>query len=325
MTRSSIYNKIKQLITHGFQVPRGTPPTFLDGKPKLSEAAKLSEDIQANADLSSVKSKIRFESNYGEISSDDLRKQHETVVVLHLYYLDLWEEIDKYLPNLEGNFDFFISIPKELESFKSTIFAKYPDAYIYFSENRGRDSAPFLIIFRAIYSLNYKYLLKIHSKKSTYREGGDIWRRGMLDKLLGSKNFVDIVKSSLDKNGEIGLIAPLGYTLNSSLYWGMNQEMTRNLGSKIGIVIDDYPGFGFVAGSMYWARPSALENLTHLPLNIDDFELEPIPVDGTLAHTIERLIGVIVAHSGYSIREIDEQGNEVSSERTIHNEFFGLQ
>ncbi len=313
-----MYKKIKQYITRRIQF-FGRIPLI------LGEGANQAENIQGKSDLPFVRSEDKFQTKDGEVSSVELRKKCETVVILHLYYPDLWGEIEGYFQNLNLDFDLFVSIPRELESFKSEIFAKYPGSYIYFPENRGRDSAPFLVIFRALYALKYKYLLKIHSKKSTYREGGDTWRRGMLDKLLGSESFVSIVKSTFDKNDRLGLIAPFGYLLNSKLYWGINKERTKSLADKIDIAIDDYPDFGFVAGSMYWAKPSALEGLIHLPLNVDDFEPEPIHIDGTLAHAVERLIGVVVAQSGFTMIEIDEDGNEISSERVIQNEFFGLQ
>src|ERR687892_1682524 len=77
-------------------------------------------------------------------------KHHDTCVVLHLYYPDMWDEIQSYLFNLGKEFDLFVTIPYEVNISVSRIRAQFPYAQIYGCENRGRDIAPFLGIFSAI-------------------------------------------------------------------------------------------------------------------------------------------------------------------------------
>ena len=50
----------------------------------------------------------------------------------------------------------------------------------------GRDIYPFLKLYRAGLLDNYKSVLKIHSKKSTYSINGDYWRRSILNSLCGT-------------------------------------------------------------------------------------------------------------------------------------------
>ena len=46
-------------------------------------------------------------------------------------------------------------------------------------------------------------------------------------------------------------------------------------------------------------RPAAFKPLLDLNLQWDDYPEEPLHVDGTMLHALERLFGVIPEHSGY--------------------------
>ena len=50
---------------------------------------------------------------------------------------------------------------------------------------------------------------------------------------------------------------------------------------------------------MFWARPEALKPLIRLNLHDDDFPAEPLPIDGTILHTLERIIPFAAAEAGF--------------------------
>ncbi|MCJ7696683.1 MAG: rhamnan synthesis F family protein, partial [Anaerolineaceae bacterium] len=190
----------------------------------------------------------------------------------------------------------------------SEVFDNFPDAQILIIENKGRDIAPFIEIYRSIKDLNYTFILKLHSKKSIHREDGDAWRNDILSKLIGSKGAVKTIKNFLIEKPSVGIIGPKKHVLDHRVYWGFNKETTLKLATAVGILCDDDPEFNFIAGSMFWAKPDALRLLDLLPVNTIDFEPEPTPPDGALAHGVERFVGLAVKESGYSIMEIDEFG-----------------
>jgi len=226
-------------------------------------------------------------------------KKHDTAVILHVYYPELWDEIASYLENLTLNFDLFVSIPQTVEFSRDQVLAKYPQAFIYNCPNRGRDIAPFIKLFAEIDQLNYQYICKIHTKKSTHREDGDCWRKEIFNELLGSKQNIQNIKSHLDRQN-VGIIGPRNNLLSTELFIGGNQQLVNDLADKLNLL---YWGesFNFVAGSMFWCKPGAISPLLQLNLKDEDFPVESGQIDGTLAHAIERFFGLIAHKHGYQV------------------------
>ena len=130
-----------------------------------------------------------------------------------------------------------------------------------------------------------------------------------------------IIKETLQTNTQIGIIGPKGHVLASQVYWGFNKDKTRELASQTGMVLDENPSFEFVAGTMFWAKPTALRLLSRLPIRTEDFEPEPIAKDGALVHAIERFVGISALESGCRIWEIAEDG-AITDPRENPDRFF---
>jgi lipopolysaccharide biosynthesis protein/glycosyltransferase involved in cell wall biosynthesis len=157
-------------------------------------------------------------------------------------------------------------------------------------------------IFSAIADLNYKYICKIHTKKSVYINTGKEWQRDMMDKLLGSQEMVARIKRAFDEHPDWGLIGPQGHVVPHTFYWTLNAESVNRLANSINIPTVGMD-FSYVAGSMFWFRPEALSLVLQLGLHTQDFEPEQGQIDGTLAHAVERLFGLAAKHTGYVIGE----------------------
>jgi lipopolysaccharide biosynthesis protein len=54
---------------------------------------------------------------------------------------------------------------------------------------------------------------------------------------------------------------------------------------------------------MFWARPEVLLPLADLGLAAEEFGPETGAVDGTLAHAVERYLGVLAADQGLAVIE----------------------
>ena len=232
----------------------------------------------------------------------------DTAVILHLFYEDLWPEIVRRLDNLDGDFDLFVSTPDIAAAPHSDVILKdFPNATIVRLPNRGRDIAPFLELLRVIEPLKYAQICKIHSKRSSHRLDGDLWRSALLDALLGSRAVVAAIKQAFRTDPSKGLVGPAGHYINCESYLGSNQRSIGTLTAQLGYRPD--PGdFGFFAGSMFWFRPEALRVLLD-HVTQSDFEQERGQTDGTLAHALERLFAYVCHASGYRVVDTAKLGD----------------
>jgi lipopolysaccharide biosynthesis protein len=229
-------------------------------------------------------------------------KHADICVILHFYYPEMWEEIRSYLFNLGEPFDLIVTIPYEVDAAETLIHAHFPYAQIYRCENRGRDIAPFLPIFSAISSLEYKYICKLHTKKSQHIVQGGEWQEDMMGKLLGSPEIIVRIKEAFEKHPDWGIIGPQGHVVPNNYFWHQNASNVIKLAESLAIPTEPID-FSYVAGSMFWFRPEALSLILHLDVHTQDFEPEQGQIDGTLAHAIERLFGMVADHAGYEIAE----------------------
>jgi lipopolysaccharide biosynthesis protein len=160
-------------------------------------------------------------------------------------------------------------------------------------ENRGRDIAPKLVTFADIYK-SYKLVLFLHSKRSGHFSFGDTWRDYLVECLAGSPAIVGSIHEIFKTQPNIGMVIPPHYpALRAAVdgfHWGANFRKARDLASRMGINLDENGILDFPSGSMFWARPEALKPLLDLQLAMADFPKEPCGIDGTLAHSIERLL-----------------------------------
>jgi lipopolysaccharide biosynthesis protein len=164
--------------------------------------------------------------------------------------------------------------------------------------NRGRDIAPFLTILREAIG-SYDLLGHVHGKRSFHvdPEFGDRWRTFLWQHLIGDKMpMVDIIRQAFAEDPTLGLVFPEDPFL---IGWEENLEIAQELAARIGLGLPLSAGIDFPVGTMFWARPEALAPLLRLGLTSDDYPPEPLPIDGTILHALERLLPNVAAHAGY--------------------------
>jgi lipopolysaccharide biosynthesis protein len=220
-------------------------------------------------------------------------------VVVHLYYADLWDELRRYLGHLGDEFDLFISLYRDTAGdIESDILSDYPSAEVRYFENRGRDVGPFMEFLRDSRLSQYELVCKIHSKKSPHRSDGDRWRGTLLQQLLGAPEIIREIRDVFESKPEVGLLGPANQRDRREESWGSNREVMCALARRMG-VDEAEVGIDFFAGSMFWFRPAALDELAGLDLRLEDFEAEQGQLDGTLHHALERIFPLAARASGY--------------------------
>ena len=242
-------------------------------------------------------------------------------VVLHLYYVDLMDEIAGYLKNIVSPFDLFVTTP--FESAVPRIINRFSSVArsvsVSVTENRGRDVGPFMVLYRSGALDDYAAVLKIHSKKSRYSDMGDAWRDGLYRSVVGDLLTVQRALNLLG-SGNVGIVGPHSYYLTNDNFWGANREAMRRLLRAAGVLDrDEQPDLGFFAGSMFWFNPCALRALQAIAEEELDFEPEMGVQDGTLAHALERLFCPIARKSGYKTTSVMLDGREIHHTETLDN------
>ncbi|MEI6697057.1 MAG: rhamnan synthesis F family protein [Bacteroidota bacterium] len=242
--------------------------------------------------------------NIRGINSSIKKNDKKIAFVIHVFYVEIFKEILKMIKNSEGiEIKLFITCPYNLkfEIEKEIQHTQFPYLIIEV-ENRGRDVLPFIRILPIIFSEDFNFVMKLHTKKSGHLKRNHNWRNDLYEKLLNPdniQNFLEICNS----NPEIGMIGPAGHILPMSLYYGGNSEKVMNILRRMEISDQKLSGSIFIAGTMFFASKKALLPILNIGLKEEEFEVESMQVDGTLAHALERVLGIIV--NQYSLRIID--------------------
>lgn len=226
-------------------------------------------------------------------------------VILHLYYQDLWDEFSSYFNNITVDFDLYVSLVEgnNAEEASNLILAKYPNAKIYVLPNRGMDVAPFIYTFDQIIKsgLEYECFIKVHSKKSVAHDVtggyGNSWRNTLVYAILGS-NFIFEKCFAICSNNS-------NYGVAQSVFWVLSQP---KLGWEKEYFKEEVPeSYCFVGGTMFianfgifkkWFVENSIFELTY-----DKFP-DGYNSDNTIAHVLERILGLVPTMYGKQIYKI---------------------
>ena len=251
--------------------------------------------------------------------------------VVHLYYLDLFDELFDYLERIRPRPDLYLTIhpdgdPREIAQ---RLYERgYPYVEVRRLRNRGRDIAPFLIDFGPTL-LSYDLCCKIHSKKSLdFGEEKPSWRTHLLENLLGTSGHVADILHRFVEDPNLGLLFPDAHfgLPHHGFSWTESERLLPDLLERLSLTplrpLLHRKRIDFPTGSMFWFRPQAIRQLLDSPLDYEDFAPEPIPPDGTTAHAVERLIAYVTRFNGYDFIEINREKNRYSINQTHKNYLF---
>jgi len=219
-------------------------------------------------------------------------------VHLHLFYADLIPEFIRFMGNIPVPYDLFISLPETVSAKEQEIRSLFLEQVnvsslvVERTPNRGRDIAPMLCTFGQVLQ-GYDVLLHLHTKKSPHDSNKDGWRLFILEHLLGSEDMVGRILTALSEG--VGAVCPPDFLFNIPADgWShpQNIQEAQKVADRCGLgtnLQDNYPSIDFPQGSMLWTRVDYIKKMFHTGLQYADFPSEPIPVDGTVVHGIERM------------------------------------
>ena len=215
-------------------------------------------------------------------------------VFLHVFYVDVLEEMQEQLRNLPNSAHVYVSTDTEekrlaiINLLSPLLFSKL-DVRVF--PNIGWDVAPFLVGWKAVIP-QYELILKIHAKKSSNQQNefSASWKSLLYSSLFGSKGRVQHILAFFKAHSELGMLAPVTHPEISGIESGKCFEHMQRILHGMGIKLPRNAAIDFAVGSMFWARPKILQPWLKLNLSFEDFKNNQKEYrDGSLAHALERL------------------------------------
>lgn len=233
---------------------------------------------------------------------------------LHLYYTDMWNEIQRYLENI-GNYPYhlYVTMTQENPSLIKEIKNFHPKTTVFIVENRGYDVGPFIYFLNQIDLSKYDLVLKIHTKNN--KKGLDtllnhryvsreFWFRLLMGGLFDTTKLFKKNIYQFEQNANLGMIGSK-YLITSDIK--NSREVRKDVQDtmfKLGFVKPET--ITFVAGTMFIIRSKLLQKIKDNYTLADFLPTDGTVKDGTLAHVLERVFGCIVIASGYKIKGFDK-------------------
>ena len=231
-------------------------------------------------------------------------------LVMHLFYMDLLEESLHYASSMPEEADLYIFTCSQDKAEKiSGCFQSLRNSKeIRVTENRGRDVGSFLVETAALQK-KYDLICFYHDKKSGHiypHLSGSSFAYKTAECVLSSGEYVQNVIDLFEKNPYLGMISgptPNHATLLNRLgkEWDTNYFLAKDLAAELKIRVpmdqDHVPAIGL--GDVFWYRTKAMMPMFRKEWTYEDFPEEPIGVDGTILHAIERVYPFAVQEAGY--------------------------
>jgi glycosyltransferase involved in cell wall biosynthesis len=231
----------------------------------------------------------------------DIEKTAKPVALhVHAYYPDLLADILDRVGKNQHPVDLYITVDSDTKRNQvHRLLEEYPalQANVSIHANKGRDVYPFLALFGSLKN-RYDIIGHVHTKKSPHvQDGSDLvsrWREMLLGNLLGSEkceNMADRIIAHFHKHNNIQLIFPDDPHV---IGWGKNRSYALQLIDQT--TFNSLPEhFEFPVGTMFWATSAYLASLASLKPPEELCPEEPLPIDGTVLHAWERLLGATAA------------------------------
>lgn len=235
--------------------------------------------------------------------------ESDLAAVVHIYYPELWPEIEQRLVDSGLCIDWFITItdlgPAHRELAES-IGRQHPRAVVLLMPNHGRDVFPWVYLINAGLLAPYRAVCKLHTKRSPHLDDGEKWRRSLLEGVLPGPGGAAELETFLG-SADSGLLVSHGQRLLGPRWWGANQARVTELLARCDIQPDPQR-LEFAAGSIFWVKAEVVRAIARLELSASDFEPEQGGTDGSTAHAFERALGYLVTECGLTIREAEPEG-----------------
>lgn len=230
------------------------------------------------------------------------------LVVVHIYYPEMWPELETCLNNIPIPYDLYVTTVSSNENMKTDILRFNPKAHFYVVENRGYDVWPFIFIINNLDLNDYSLVIKLHTKRDLpnltrigngFAFRGNQWREELLKFIKNKHNLIKCIKT-LNNSTKIGCCASYKVIHPTRNYWGCN-AFSKNKYKKYLFFLDD---FKFVAGTMFIMKAHLLEKIQQMHITANLFDVPDETHSMQFAHIMERTLGEVVYANNVRIKDV---------------------
>lgn len=216
-------------------------------------------------------------------------------LVIHVWHLDVLDELAEAAENLPDTTDQFVTLPAEFGTpERDRIAAVFPRAQQVVVENVGQDVGALFQLMKQVDLGRYAFICKIHTKKGPNMPNE--WRRALLDGVLGSKRQVQHIIERFRADPQVMMAGARQLYVNGPAYLEPNAQGIETIFPDLVENFDfKTQDWGFIAGTCFWIRTLILQRIAACPLN---FKPAAYVTDGAPAHAVERMFGLVVAVLG---------------------------
>lgn len=260
-----------------------------------------------------------------EVAEYDPAAPLKTVVIAHVFYDEMIDEIVDRAETLPGDFDLVVTTTDEQKAsrIRAALSARSPRGSVevrVLESNNGRDQGAFLVGCRDVLtSGEYDLIVKVHSKKTPQDASNAAahFKRQQFENLLDSEAYAANVVGLFQREPGLGLAFPpmvhIGYGTMGHAWWA-NRPAFVQMCARLGIAVPVDEGSPLAPyGSMYFARPEALRLLTEHEWTYEEFGGADAYLDGGLAHVLERMPAYAAGEAGFYTRTIATAGYAATS------------
>jgi len=237
------------------------------------------------------------------------RRALRVALIMHIYYPEYAEIAAKLTANVPEGTDLYISTDSEEKA--KIIRSAFRDALsikgIIVVENRGRSESALIVgMAKTVQKYDIVCFWKEKISKQVDYHAALGWANKINESLLASKTYTENILRVFAANQRLGMLCvpePFHaiYHWVPGHEWAANYDNTKVLADQLGLRVpmdkDAQPVCSF--GGAFWFRPAALKKLFDYPWTYEDFPAEPLPIDSSLLHAIERIYPFVCQDAGY--------------------------